>query len=139
MQAQSPNIVQILNQYRHIAVVGLSAKTYRPSYGVSSYMQSAGYDIIPINPRYAGQTILGKKVYASLAEAKAAGEQIEIVDVFRRASETPPIVDEAIAVSAKVLWLQLGIRNEETRARAVSAGLPFIQDHCIEVEHARSL
>ncbi len=101
-------------------------------------MQSVGYDIIPINPRYAGQTILGKKVYASLAEAKAAGEQIEIVDVFRRAYETPPVAAEAIAVGAKVLWLQLGIRNEETRAKAENAELPFIQDRCIEIEHSRS-
>jgi uncharacterized protein len=129
--------LQFLQQYRHIAVVGISANSYRPSHGVSSYMQSAGYDIIPINPRYAGQMLLGKRVYASLSEAKEAGEPIEIVDVFRRSPDVPPVADEAIKVGAKVLWVQLGIRNDEAGQKAREAGLIYVQDKCIKVEHAR--
>jgi uncharacterized protein len=129
--------LQFLQQYHHIAVVGISANPYRPSHGVSLYMQSAGYDIIPINPRYAGQMLLGKRVYASLTEAKEAGEPIEIVDVFRRAPDVPPVADEAIKVGAKVLWVQLGIRNDEAGQKAREAGLIYVQDKCIKVEHAR--
>jgi predicted CoA-binding protein len=129
--------LQILQQYQHIAVVGLSAETYKPSYGVSAYMQKAGYDIIPINPRYAGQKILGKRVYASLTEAKEAGEPIEIVDVFRLAHYVPQVADEAIKVGAKALWVQLGIRSEEAAQKAHEAGLPYVQDRCIKVEHVR--
>lgn len=125
-----------LQQYRHIAVVGISTDQYRPSYYVSLYMQEAGYDIIPINPKHAGQTILGKHVYASLREAKDAGEQIEIVDVFRRSADTPPVAQQAIEVGAKVFWLQLGIRNDEVGRRVQEAGLTFIQDRCIKIEHA---
>lgn len=129
--------LDILQQYRHVAVVGVSANPYRPSHFVAIYLQAEGYDIIPINPRYAGQTLLGKRVYASLTEAKEAGEQIEIVDVFRRPQDTPPIADEAIAIGAKVLWLQLGVTNEETRKKAQDAGLIYVQDRCIKIEHAR--
>ncbi|HLZ56897.1 MAG TPA: CoA-binding protein [Ktedonosporobacter sp.] len=129
--------LKILQQYRHIAIVGVSADPYRPSHFVAIYLQAEGYDIIPINPRYAGETILGKRVYASLTAAKEAGEQIEIVDVFRKAEDTPPIVEEAIKIEAKVLWLQLGIRNEETGRRAQEAGLTFVQDRCMKIEHAR--
>ncbi len=129
--------LQILQQYHHIAVVGLSTETYKPSYGVSGYMQRAGYDIIPINPRYAGQEILGKRVYASLTEAKEAGEPIEIVDVFRQARYIPQVADEAIKVGAKALWVQLGIRNDEAALKAHEAGLPYVQDRCIKVEHLR--
>lgn len=129
--------LELLKQYRHIAIVGLSADPYRPSHFVGIYLQAEGYDIIPINPRYAGKTILGKRVYASLADAKAAGEQIEIVDIFRKAEDTPQFVQEAINVGAKVLWLQLGVRNEETGKQARAAGLVFVQDRCVKMEHAR--
>ncbi len=129
--------LQILQQYHHIAVVGLSAETYKPSYGVSGYMQGVGYDIIPINPRYAGQEILGKRVYASLTEAKEAGEPIEIVDVFRQAHYVPLVADEAIKVGAKTLWVQLGIRSEEAAQKARKAGLLYVEDRCIKVEHLR--
>lgn len=129
--------LQFLQQYHHIAVVGISANPYKASHGVSLYMQSAGYDIIPINPRYAGQMLLGKRVYASLTEAKEAGEPIEIVDVFRRSPDVPPVADEAIKVGAKVLWVQLGIRNDEVGQKARAAGLIYVQDKCIKVEHAR--
>ena len=127
----------LLQQYRHIAIVGVSADPYRPSHFVAIYMLAEGYDIIPINPRYAGQTILGKRVYASLSEAKAAGETIEIVDVFRKPEELLPIAEEAITIGAKVLWLQLGIRNDEAGERAREAGLVFVQDRCVKMEHAR--
>src|SRR3989441_3214479 len=127
----------LLQQYRHVAIVGVSAAPYRPSHFVAIYLQAEGYDIIPINPRYAGQTLLGKRVYATLTEAKAAGEQIEVVDVFRRAEDVPPIGEEAIAIGAKVLWLQLGIRNDEAARKAQVAGLTVVQDRCMKIEHAR--
>src|SRR5947209_19217949 len=120
--------LQLLQQYRHVAIVGISTDPYRPSHFVAIYLQAEGYDIIPINPRYAGQTLLGKRVYASLTEAKEAGETIEIVDVFRGADNTSPIAQEAVKISAKVLWLQLGVRNEEARRIAQEAGLTFVQD-----------
>lgn len=129
--------LEILRQYKHIAVVGVSADPYRPSHFVAIYLQAEGYDIIPINPRYAGQKILGKRVYATLTEAKEAGEQIEIVDVFRKAADVPPIADEAIAIGAKVLWLQLGIINDTAGQKATEAGLTFVQNRCIKIEHAR--
>jgi predicted CoA-binding protein len=129
--------LQLLQQYRHIAIVGVSADPYRPSHFVAIYLQAEGYAIVPINPRYAGQTLLGKRVYSTLTEARKAGEQIEIVDVFRKAEDTPPIAREAVKIGAKVLWLQLGIRNDESRRIAQEAGLIFVQDHCIKMEHAR--
>ena len=129
--------LKLLQQYRHVAIVGVSADPYRPSHFVAIYLQAEGYDIIPINPRYAGQTLLGKRVYATLTEAKEAGEQIEVVDVFRRAENVPPIAEEAIAVGAKVLWLQLGIRNDEAARKAQEAGLTVVQDRCMKIEHAR--
>lgn len=129
--------LQLLQQYKHVAIVGVSADQYRPSHFVAIYLIAEGYDVILVNPRYAGQTILGKRVYASLTEAKAAGETIEIVDVFRKAQEVMPIVEEAIQIKAQVLWLQLGIRNDEAGQRAREAGLVFVQDRCIKMEHAR--
>ncbi len=129
--------LNILQQYKHIAIVGVSADPYRPSHFVAIYLQAEGYDIIPINPRYAGQTLLGKRVYASLTEAKEAGEQIEIVDVFRRAEDVMPVADEAIAIGAKVLWLQLGIINDAAVQKAEQAGLIAVQNRCIKIEHAR--
>jgi uncharacterized protein len=129
--------LKLLQQYKHIAIVGVSADQYRPSHFVAIYLLAEGYDVIPINPRYAGKTILGKRVYASLTEAKEAGEQIEIVDVFRKAEDTLPIADEAAKIGAKVLWLQLGVRNDETGKKAQDAGLVFVQDRCVKMEHAR--
>ncbi len=129
--------LKLLRQYRHVAIVGISADQYRPSHFVAIYLQAEGYDIVPINPRYAGQTILGKRVYASLTEAKEAGEQIEIVDVFRKAEDTPPIAEEALKIGAKVVWLQLGIRNDAVGRRVQEAGVTFVQNRCIKMEHAR--
>jgi len=127
----------LLQQYRHIAIVGISADQYRPSHFVAIYMLAEGYDIVLVNPRYAGQTILGKTVYASLTEAKAAGETIEIVDVFRKSEEVMPIAEEAIGIKARVLWLQLGIRNDEAVWKAQAAGLMAVQARCMKIEHAR--
>jgi predicted CoA-binding protein len=129
--------LKLLRTYRHVAIVGVSADPYRPSHFVAIYLQSEGYDVIFINPRYTQQKILGKRVYASLTEAKEAGETIEIVDVFRRASDTPPIAQEAVAIGAKVLWLQLGVSNEEAGTIARSAGLEFVENRCMKIEHAR--
>ncbi|HEU5226594.1 MAG TPA: CoA-binding protein [Ktedonobacteraceae bacterium] len=129
--------LDLLREYRHIAIVGVSADPYRPSHFVAIYLQAEGYDIILINPRYAGQTILGKRVYATLTEAKEAGEQIEVVDVFRKSEDTPPIADEAIKIGAKVLWLQLGITNADAGRKAQEAGLIFVENRCIKMEHAR--
>jgi len=129
--------LQLLQHYKHVAVVGVSADPYRPSHFVAIYLQAEGYDIVLINPRYAGQTLLGKRVYATLTEAKEAGETIEIVDVFRKAEDVPPIAEEAIKIGAKVLWLQLGIRNDQVGKKTQEAGLIFVQDRCIKMEHAR--
>jgi len=129
--------LKLLQQYRHVAIVGISADQYRPSHFVAIYLQAEGYDIVLVNPTIAGQMLLGKRVYASLTEAKEAGEQIEIVDVFRKAEDTPPIAEEAIAIRAKVLWLQLGIINHDVAKRVQEAGLIFIQNRCIKMEHAR--
>ncbi|QBD83751.1 CoA-binding protein [Ktedonosporobacter rubrisoli] len=129
--------LKLLQRYRHIAIVGISADQYRPSHFVAIYLQAEGYDIVLVNPRYAGSTLLGKRVYASLTEAKEAGEQIEIVDVFRKAQDTLPIAQEAIKIGAKAVWLQLGIRNDGVGKVVQDAGLLFIQDRCIKMEHAR--
>jgi predicted CoA-binding protein len=129
--------LKLLRQYRHVAIVGISADQYRPSHFVAIYLQAEGYDIVPINPRYAGQTILGKRVYASLTEAKEASEQIEIVDVFRKAEDTLPVAEEALRIGAKVVWLQLGIRNDAVGRRVQEAGVTFVQDRCLKMEHAR--
>jgi predicted CoA-binding protein len=126
--------LRILTAYKRIAMVGLSADPMRPSHFAAIYMLSNGYDIIPVNPRLAGQSILGQLVYASLADIP---RPVEIVDVFRRPAETPRIAREAAEIGAKVLWLQLGIRNEEAGRIAREAGLEFVQDRCVKIEHAR--
>lgn len=127
----------LLQQYKHVAIIGVSADPYRPSHFVAIYLLSEGYDIIPINPRYAGKTLLGKKVYSTLTEAKEAGEQIEIVDIFRRSEDTLPIAKEAIKLGAQVVWLQLGIHNAEAGKLVHNAGLEFVENRCIKIEHAR--
>lgn len=126
--------LRILTTYRAIAMVGLSADEMRPSAFAAIYMLAEGYDVIPVNPRHAGRTILGQPVYASLAEIP---RPVEIVDVFRRPAEAPAIAEEAIAIGARVLWLQLGIVNDEAGRLARAAGLEFVQDRCVKIEHAR--
>jgi predicted CoA-binding protein len=126
--------LRILTENQSIAMVGLSADPMRPSHFAAIYMQSAGYEIIPVNPRYVGETILGQTVYASLEKIP---HEVDIVDVFRRASEAPDLARQAIAIGAKVLWLQLGVINDEAGAIARGAGLEFVQDRCVKIEHAR--
>jgi predicted CoA-binding protein len=126
--------LRLLTTNHTIAMVGLSADPMRPSHFAAIYMQSAGYDIIPVNPRYAGETILGQTVYASLAEIP---RPVDIVDVFRRAEEVPALAQSAIAIGAKVLWMQLGVVNEEAARLAREAGLEVVMDRCVKIEHAR--
>jgi hypothetical protein len=128
-------ILQILTTCRTVAVVGLSPKAHRASFDVSLYMQAHGWRIIPVNPLAIGQTILGEPVYATLLEA-AQHEKIDLVNVFRNAEDVPPVVDEAMAIGAPALWLQLGIRHDAALARARAAGMLVVQDKCLKVEHA---
>jgi hypothetical protein len=125
-------IFEILTKYKTIAVVGLSSNPARPSYGVTEYMQSAGYQIVPVNPNETD--VLGEPSYACLEDVP---QKIEIVDVFRRPEEVPPVVDAAIKAGAKVIWMQLGIANEPAAEKARAAGLTVIMDACILVEHKR--
>jgi predicted CoA-binding protein len=125
-------ILEILEQFKTIAVVGLSSNPSRASYEVTEYMQSVGYKIIPVNPNET--EVLGEKSYARLEDVP---EKIEIVDVFRRAEDVPPVVESAIRVGAKVVWMQLGIENAEAAERALAAGLIVVEDACVLVEHRR--
>ena len=124
------DVAGILEQARTIAVVGLSAKPERDSNSVSRYLQDAGYRVIPVNP--AEDEVIGEKSYASLRDIP---DPVDIVDVFRRSEHTPPIAEEAVAIGAKVLWLQLGIRNDEARRIAEEGGLTYIEDSCIRTQH----
>ena len=125
-------IFDILTKYKTIAVVGLSSNPARPSYGVTEYMQNSGYQIIPVNPNETD--VLGEPSYSSLDEVP---QKIEIVDIFRRAEEVPPVVDAAIRVGAKVIWMQQGIANEPAAEKARAAGLTVVMDACILIEHKR--
>lgn len=125
---------RILRENRVIGMVGLSADWYRPSYFAAKYLQEHGYRVIPVNPRYAGKPVLGETCYASLREIP---ERIDVVDVFRRTKDVPPIADEAIALGAKVLWQQIGVTNEAAAAKARGAGLDAVMDRCMKIEHAR--
>ena len=124
----------ILQRFKQVAVVGLSNKPDRPSYGVAAYLKRAGYDITPVNPTI--DEALGVAAVETLADVS---QPVEIVDVFRRAEDVPPVVDDAIAAGAGVVWLQLGIVNEPAAEKARAAGISVIQDRCIKVEHARLL
>lgn len=123
-------IKEILETYHTIAVVGLSSSTWRPSYGVSRYMQANGYRIIPVNPREA--EVLGEKAYATLDNVP---EPFEIVDIFRRPEYIPEIVEAAIRHNAKVIWMQEGIVNEAAAKRARDAGLEVVMNRCILKDH----
>jgi hypothetical protein len=125
-------IRDILTKYKTIAVVGLSSNPVRPSYGVTEYMQGSGYQIIPVNPNETD--VLGEPSYASLEEVP---QRIEIVDIFRRPEEVPPVVDAAIRAGAKVIWMQQGIANEAAAEKARAAGLTVVMDACILVEHKK--
>ena len=123
---------RILKETRVIAVVGLSADWFRPSYFAAKYMQEHGYRVIPVNPKY--DSVLGEKCYRSLREIP---EKVDMVDVFRKTADVAPIADEAIAIGAKVLWQQLGVKNESAAAKARAAGLEAVLDRCVKIEHGR--
>ena len=134
-------IEQILLSAKTVAVIGLSPKPERASLEVAEYLQGQGYRIVPVNPAYAGQDILGEKVHATLQEAADAlaqtGARIDVVDVFRKAEDVPPIAKDAIDVRAGTLWMQLGIENQVAADLARAAGLDVVMNHCMLVEHSR--
>jgi predicted CoA-binding protein len=128
----SDKLRRILRSSRTIAVVGLSAQWHRPSYFAAKYLQEHGYRVIPVNPTY--PEILGEKSYPRLADIP---ERVDVVDCFRRSSEIPALADEAIAIGAKVLWMQLGVENAEARRKAEAAGLEVVENRCMKIEHGR--
>ena len=130
--AETDEIGELLKRTKTIAVVGLSDSPLRPSYGVSAYMQSHGYRIIPVNPSIKGS--LGEKAVASLAEV---GEKIDMVDVFRRSEFVPDLVDEAVRLNVPAIWLQEGVIHEEAAEKARKAGIFVVMDKCILKEHRR--
>src|SRR3984957_5906705 len=127
-------IRSILEQVKTIAMVGASTNWNRPSYFVMKYLQGKGYRVIPVNPTAAGQTLLGETVYAAL---KDIPDKIDMVDMFRAADAAPGVVAEAIAIGAKVVWMQLGIRNDEAAAAGEAAGIEIIMNRCPKIEFGR--
>jgi len=125
-------VAQILRNSKTIAVVGLSSNPMRASNEVASYLKTAGYRIIPVNPNE--REVLGEKAYARLEDVP---EPVDVVDVFRRSEDVPPVGDSAIAIKAKVLWMQLGIENAQAAEKARAAGLTVIENACLLVEHKR--
>ncbi len=123
---------RILKESHTIAIVGLSADWYRPSYFAAKYMQEHGFRIIPVNPKYT--EILGEKCYPDL---KSIPDKVDMVDVFRKSADCAPIAHEAVAIGAKVLWLQIGVENDEARDIAQQGGLAFVQNRCVKIEYAR--
>ena len=128
----SDKIRRILRNSRTLAVVGLSAQWHRPSHFAAKYMQEHGYRVIPVNPMY--DEILGEKCYKSLRDIP---EKVDVVDCFRKSAEIPSLADDAIAIGAKVLWMQLGVANPAARAKAEAAGLEVVEDRCVKIEHGR--
>jgi predicted CoA-binding protein len=124
--------IEILDNYRNIAMVGVSPRPDRPSYGVAAYLIEHGYNVIPVNP--IATEILGRKCYPDL---ESVPEPVEVVDVFRRPKDALEIAEQAIKIGAKALWLQEGVINEEAAARAREAGLLVVMDHCMFKEHSR--
>ena len=133
---EAQDIAHILATCRTVAVVGLSPKPHRDSYEIAQYMQAQGWRIVPINPAAQVREILGEPVYPSLMEA-AKHVQIDLVDVFRNSANVPPVADEAIAIGAKALWLQLGIEHRVSAENARAAGLTVVQNRCLLVAHRR--
>jgi predicted CoA-binding protein len=123
---------RILRDSRVLAVVGLSADWFRPSYFAAKYMQEHGYRVIPVNPKY--ESILGERCYRSLRDIPV---KVDLVDIFRKTQDVMPIAEDAIAIGAKVLWQQLGVKNDAAAAKARAAGLETILDRCVKIEHGR--
>jgi predicted CoA-binding protein len=124
--------LEILRRYRRIAMVGLSSNPFRPSHFAAIYLLAEGYHVIPVNPRE--QEVLGLRSYPSLRDLP---EPVEVVDIFRERSAVPGLVEDAIAIGAKVVWMQLGVIHEEAAGRARAAGLEVVMDRCMKIEHAR--
>jgi len=131
---QTAAIRTVLDHCRTVAVVGLSPKPHRDSYQVARYMQAHGWRIVPVNPNASGE-ILGEQVYPSLSEA-AKHERIELVNCFRNSADIPPIVDEAIAIGAQAVWMQLGVEHAAAADKARAAGLAVVQNRCLKIDHA---
>jgi len=130
MDAQFDELRSILAAAKTIAVVGISDKTDRPGHAIPAYLQEQGYRIIPVNPRLS--EVLGEQTYASLLEIPGP---VDVVEIFRRAEDVPPVVEDAIAIGARVVWMQTGIVNEEAAARARAAGLSVVMDTCMGATH----
>ncbi|MDI6709648.1 MAG: CoA-binding protein [Thermoanaerobacterales bacterium] len=127
-------LTKLLRESRTIAVVGLSPKPHRDSFKVASYLKAQGYRVIPVHPR--AQEVLDERAYRTLAEIP---EPVDIVNVFRRSEETPAVVEDAVPLRPRAVWLQLGIASTEAAGRAAAAGLPIVMDRCLMVEHRRLL
>jgi predicted CoA-binding protein len=123
---------RILKQNHTLAIVGLSANWYRPSFFAAKYLQEHGYRIIPVNPAY--EEVLGEKCYPSL---KDIPEKVDMVDCFRKSEDIEPLAEQAIEIGAKVLWMQLGVTNEKAAKMARDAGLEVVEDRCVKIEHGR--
>ena len=126
------SVVKILKSFRDVAIVGVSANPEKPSNIVFKYLTTQGYNVIPVNPTI--DEVLGKKCYASLSDIP---EKVEVVDIFRRSEDIPPIVDEAIKIGAKAVWMQEGIINDSAAEKAQAAGLLVVMDKCMRKEHIR--
>jgi predicted CoA-binding protein len=124
----------ILKESKTIAVVGLSANWYRPSYFAAKYMQEHGYKIIPVNPAYVDQEVLGERCYSSLEDIP---ESVDMVDCFRKSEDIEPIASQAVTIGAKIIWLQLGVKNESASEIASAAGMTYVENRCVKIEHGR--
>jgi predicted CoA-binding protein len=131
---RAEDIVELLSSVRTIALVGASDRPDRPSNGVMKFLQDQGYRVIPVNPTITGEHIHGEYVWRELGQI---GEPIDMVDIFRKSSAVGPIVDEAIAIGAKAVWMQLGVIDEAAAARAEAAGLKVVMNHCPKIEILR--
>lgn len=130
-----PTLRRLLHENRRIAVVGISAEWHRPSHFVGKYLIEHGYAMIPVNPKYT--EVLGRKCYPDLRAAASEAGPIDMVDCFRKSEDIGPLAQDAIAIGARCLWMQLGVRNDAAAAAARQAGLDVVQDRCVKIEHGR--